>query len=195
MVGVVQQETVIFPAIMAEKETAIFAVPYSFMSFMLIIIAEVTAPSLFCTSRREMCLAEPFGWHTNGWPAQSFLTAIVGYKTPSQVNTKSFEVRCLVSSMLLHLYSMYEFVKLTFNRNQNIFVQFSALHSYTVVSSKLVISINTPHKLVVGCYRLCTGNFSSTSISVLPKNTCAHCRIAIISSNGNRFIILPHSDC
>ena len=58
MMGVVQQEAVVFSAVMAEKMIAVPAIPHCFMTNTFVCVAVVAPPSFFCPSHRKVSLAK-----------------------------------------------------------------------------------------------------------------------------------------
>ena len=61
-----------------------------------------------------------------------------------------------------------------------------------VITSKLVVTINTTHKLVVG-KKLGTTYLILAAISVLPENLSGGLGVTISGYNCNRLSVLPHS--
>ena len=60
MMSMVEEKTIVFSSIVAEKVIAITAVPYSLVANVIVIVAVVASSSLLCSPYRKVRLTETF---------------------------------------------------------------------------------------------------------------------------------------
>ena len=106
MVGVEEQEAVIFPAIMAEKVTAIPAVPHCLTLLIFVCMAVMAAVCSLCSPHRKVSLTEFLWWLCKGWSARMLSCRVFSKQALCQFYSKSLEVMDRMVSRKVFVYNV-----------------------------------------------------------------------------------------